>query len=289
MERSISFLFFSALITLFSIGCRAPQVDQGANDDGMTVTPLPKPSPTQTEQPNTRHPFSPRLPILPTETRRDEEPQEFTTIVYLNAACDMNPSTMAVVAGRTEPALCEHIIGIPIFEYDGEMFELAREFDWSSEAAGDISISCKSGPHDDFCWAVGHHDLFDMWDGMEPSSFIMACTNNTCTDEMPYCQPIVCSSVMVYSVVNLEGTWTLAWSSVPGGETVTLTQEGRLFGDAATHVKNGFVDGAHVSFDQGDYHFEGDLTSDRTHMNGEMWDLIMGSPAGSWSMTRAAP
>jgi hypothetical protein len=24
-------------------------------------------------------------------------------------------------------------------------------------------------------------------------------------------------------------------------------------------------------------------------MNGEMWNLIMGSPAGSWSMTRAAP
>ncbi|MEO5928154.1 MAG: hypothetical protein ABIO72_05520 [Patescibacteria group bacterium] len=288
MESRIVFLFFSALISIFAIGCRVQQTGQAIDDGDMTITPTPRPMP---EQPDTSITFPRDIlqePIPLPEPTTDDGPPEFISYVYLNAACDMNPESMDVVAGRTAPAPCEHIIALGVVDDHGDTYDVGCEFDWSSAAAADISISCKNSPHDDFCWAVGHHDVFDSWNGNEPSSFVMACVNNVCANEPPDCQPIVCNSVVVHSIVNLEGTWANSWASAPENETLTFIQDGRLFKDPVAHAQNGTVYGTHVTFNYGDYLFEGDLL-DRNTITGNVTELMTDTSAGSWTMTRVMP
>lgn len=289
MELRNAFLFFSVFAIALSIGCRVTTGSQEVNDGDMTVDEpsTPKPHTIHVDSNDVSQPITEidwRLP--PSD---EEETEEYISEVHFNAACDWDPVEIVVVAGHTEPALCEHIIGIAVYDDHGDTYDIAWPFDWSNDTAFDISMNCMHGPHDDFCWATGHHDIFDSWDNTEPTAFIMGCVNNTCADTMPNCEPIICHSIVAVSVVNLEGAWVSTWGSVPDGETLVFTQDARMFEDAMMHTKNGFIDGAHVSFDKGDYHFEGDLSSDRATIMGSVTDLILGSPAGSWLMVRATP
>lgn len=262
-------------------------VSQEVSDGDMVVGPAPR-RPTEP-------PIQKKITLQPDHLeweqpseQPEEDVPEHTTSVHLNAACDLDPPSTVVVAGRAEPALCEHIIAIAYFEDHGDLYDIGRWFTWSNDASTDIAINC-IGLGNDFCWATGIHDLFDTDDLEEPEAFVMACTENECTEAMPGCQPIVCSSIQVLSIVNLEGTWTSSWASVPDGEVLTFMQDGRTIQDASAHTKFGWVQGAHVSFDKGDYRFEGDLSSDRTTIEGAVTDLITNSPAGNWTMVRTIP
>lgn len=220
----------------------------------------------------------------------DPVPAEYATDVYLNAGCEMNPPDAAVAANHATEALCEHVIGIAARNDDGDFYEIGAPFEWTVENPTILDLVCLNGPSDDFCRPVASHDIFDGGDEIEPSTVVWGCVVNDCPDPRPDdCADLVCRSVTVVSVVNLEGEWSFTDAMTEDSVPLTILQDGRAIEESNGFIKNGSVYGAIVNFESGDYLYEGTVSPDRSSMGGTAIELITLTDAGNWSAIRTGP
>jgi len=238
-----------------------------------------------------------RLPRQEPTSSTDREPRpddaaraDYATDVYLNAGCDLNPPTAAVAANHATESLCEHVIGIAARNDDGDFYEIGVPFEWTVEHPALLGLVCQNGPSDNFCRPFGAHDLFDGDGEAEPSTAVWGCAVNDCPDPRPAdCADLVCRSVTIVTVVNLEGAWSFTDPMTEAPVLLTIAQDGRTFEDQDGLIEHGTVFGATVGFESGDYLYEGILSSDRSAMSGTVTDLLTLSTAGVWSAVRAGP
>ncbi|MFA5936080.1 MAG: hypothetical protein WC787_04490 [Patescibacteria group bacterium] len=211
----------------------------------------------------------------------DDSEDPYTTDVYLNANCELNPERMEIVTHQYFEALCSHIVATALVDDDGDFYEIGASFDWNIEDSSSMTLTCMNGPHDNHCYAIAERDLFDNG-GEEPETVVMACVENDC-DELQGCSDTVCRSVTVVNVAKMEGSWAFSWEDTLDA-TFFFMQDGRSFYDELENL-NGTIQNDFVSFIWGDYLFEGTLGSDRITLTGTVTDRIVLSPAGTWSAT----
>jgi hypothetical protein len=263
-----------AYVGLLNVGCLeyiSVEKARGSRDAEKTPPQDPKP-------------FSaiPR-PVLPTE-----DAPVYATDLHLNAGCMGNPDEFAVIAKHDPPSLCEHIVATPAQNADGDFFEVAAAISWTIEDTTVISLECENGSDDNSCTVRGLSDIFDAGNNEEPCTLLTACALNECpTPAPPDCAAMVCRSVTVCSVVNIEGTWSLDWSSFQEGSLASFAQYGRWFEDGAFPLDEGFILGDSISFPWGEYTFSGMLDKDRSTIKGEVQNILTDSPAGPWKAVRA--
>ncbi len=87
--------------------------------------------------------------------------------------------------------------------------------------------------------------------------------------------------------MNVEGGWKITTTPNLGLVQMTPAQDGRSFADPAKGVKNGRVNGKHVSFDVDDSRYEGFFGNDRDHLYGVVWETMGFSQIGAWSAVRS--
>lgn len=205
--------------------------------------------------------------------------------IYLNAGCTINPDEMAVAAGHVEAENCEHILATAYTGTNGDMDETAAPIEWSVTDWSDLTLNC-IGTHNNLCAARMTEDYFDLGDATEPASIVTACTTNSCAAWDADCEPSICASVTIKSVINLEGPWSFDPISEPADLTIDLWQTGRTIFAASNDMDHASVSGFSVLFDRGDYRYIGTIAPDRAHIEGYALDLISFLPAGSWSAHR---
>lgn len=222
---------------------------------------------------------------MPIVDVRPREYFEYTTDVMINGGCAINPLDMAVAKGHKKPALCEHIIGIPARNDDGDFYEVSATFVWDVIDSETVDIPCIYKDNDGFCHAVGKQDIFDTDGDHEPQTGIMACAVNACPEPRPKdCLDMVCASTTVVSVINIEGMWILSGDFQEIPVFAHPLQDGRLFQDDATGMENGVVDGTSIHFEIGDYFFKGNFGDHRKYLNGQVWEMMTGTLMGEWSV-----
>jgi hypothetical protein len=222
-----------------------------------------------------------RATSLPEQT---DAVEEYATDVSLNAGCTIDPATMEFAAKRQEPMLCEHTIAIAARDVDGDYCEVVVPFVWTSSSPL-IEIHCLNGTDDNFCWPSSAVDIFDSPDGEEPCGTVTTCAQNTCPADATDCMPEICTSVDVCAIVNIEGAWRFSWQTLPPDTVFFFTQTGRMFEDEWSDLDVGRIEGNHISFEWGDYLFEGTISPDRKTISGTATDQIVMSHSGPWSAT----
>lgn len=218
-----------------------------------------------------------------------EDPAVYATDVVMIAGCETDPETIAVAANHEHESLCEYFA--PVAAYDdgnGNFDEVAAQFMWASTDPYVVGLSYPLGPNNNLAYPHGKRDVFDAGGNEEPTSIIVACAVNDCPDDaLPYeCPLMVCATMTVLSVVNLEGTWELSGPAIPPDTLMNPAQDGRSFEDDAIGAWKGSVHGSTMRFDIGDYRFEGEIAPDRDHLSGQVIELMGYSDIGTWSATR---
>lgn len=219
-----------------------------------------------------------------------EEQGPYANGVYAYAGCISDGTHVTVAAHHAAPSECEKIVLTSYYTHDGDMEEWGVPFAWATTNTNALDIGCLAGPSDNFCWPIGLQDAFDTADNLPPEAEIIACAINTCPDPAPEdCLPMMCSGFTVEVAINVEGGWLLMDQMTENGLSVNLIQDGASFVDPVTHLDDGKINGTTINFELGDYAYSGVILSDRASMQGLVFDLIVGSPAGAWSATRLAP
>ncbi|MFZ2804727.1 MAG: hypothetical protein WA001_05965 [Patescibacteria group bacterium] len=210
---------------------------------------------------------------------------EYVTDLLLYAGCEVDGTDVPVADGHTSPSECEHSVITPAHNDDGDFYEVWGYFNWTSSDPR-ITVECFNGEHDNFCWPVGHADVFDTSDLSEPTATITACAVNDCPMPRPDdCQDQLCVSFTSESVVNIEGEWSPTGATFDDRDVLTLSQDGRTFLDPLFGVQHGNILSTSVSFDVDDYSYIGNFT-DRDHLVGQVSDSIGGNYIGDWSAER---
>lgn len=211
----------------------------------------------------------------------------YATEVVMMAGCETRPESIAVAAHHGVEATCEHVAPLAVYGGEGEYYEVGARFMMASSDPDTITLSYPLGPDANLAIPQGHMDVFDAEDGQEPASVVVACALNDCPDgPLPVeCPLVACAGVAVASVVNLEGTWTIAGPTIDPDALLVPTQDGRKFRDEALGISRGSVRGTAMRFEIGDYLFQGELT-DRDHVAGQVIELMGYSDIGAWSATR---
>jgi hypothetical protein len=133
-------------------------------------------------------------------------------------------------------------------------------------------------------------DAFDAADSLPPAADIIACAVNTCPNPTPEdCLPMLCTGFTIEVAINVEGAWLLMDQMTENRLPVNLIQDGGSFVDPVAHLHDGKINGTTINFELGDYAYSGIILSDRTSMQGLVFDLIGDNPAGTWSAVRLAP
>jgi|GEM_PF-2957036 len=217
-----------------------------------------------------------------------EQPTEWATDVLLDPYCDLSLESFAVAKGHVIRHDCEVVRALGYMDLDDDYFEQDVLFTWEADDPSDFDIGCESYGSHNFCWPIGKKDLFDTENGAEPKTPVTVCGENDCPDfGESSCSHLVCTWFGVTSVVNLEGSWKLAWDHDDGPEPIyDLTQEGRKLSSPGEQLKKGWVKNNTVSFERNDVRFEGVIFADRQTIVGVATELLTLTPAGTWKATR---
>jgi len=219
-----------------------------------------------------------------------QDPQDYATDVVVTADCEMNPMEMAVAKQHQTDTPCEHIVMTAAGGGGGDFYEIGLPFSWSVVDPTVVELFFPFGPDGNYATPIGKLDTFDLDGAVEPRTAVWACAMNGCPDPRPAdCNDLVCATVNVLSVVNVEGSWILAGATFDDGAAADLTQDGRTFKDTWTGVKKGSVIGAFVSFEIDDYLYQGIIAPDRNHLKGQVWDSIGSNLLGDWRAERSSP
>jgi hypothetical protein len=294
LRSSTAGRFVVAVFLVLVAGCRAPgDLPAYARDrdtdlpDGMREG-IENRFTHQNEQeaPQNKTPIIDYRPLFP----REAVPEPYANGVYAYAGCVSDGTHVTVAAHHAAPSECEKIVLTSYYTHDGDLEEWGVPFAWATTDTNILDIGCLAGPNDNFCWPIGLQDAFDTADTLPPEAEIIACAVNTCPDPAPEdCLPMICTGFTVEVAVNVEGPWLLMDQMMENGLPVNLVQDGKSFADPILHLDDGKVDGTTVNFELGDYAYSGVIASDRLSMQGLVFDLIVDSPAGTWSATRLAP
>jgi hypothetical protein len=282
--KRISYLLSCCFIVFACNETSSPQEDlpdhlsEGGSGGAATEEPLGGSSPD-------REYFASSFPSQDTHvqnTPRVTDTPAFATEVFLNAGCEINPSSMSFASRRQAPMTCEHIVATAAGDVNGDYSDIALPFSWTSSSSA-IEIHCLNGPNDNFCWPVSATDIFDTADNEEPCGTVTACAHNTCPPNAASCQTELCATVDVCAIVNIEGAWQFSWQGTDPDTTFFFTQTGRMFEDEWSDLDVGIIQGDHVFLEWGDYFFEGTISPDRMTISGTATDQITLSPAGTWT------
>lgn len=221
----------------------------------------------------------------------EEAPEKamYATDVVMLADCQQWASTASVAKEHSESAVCEKIIPIAAQNDDGDFYEVGMPFAWTVYQPEAIELQLPFGTQNNYGVPIGLADLFDADGDEEPSSIIQACAINDCPIPRPQdCEDSVCASVLISSVVNIEGDWLIQESNLQD-KKLTLTQDGRSFEDATLEVIGGNIQNRTVNFKLGPYLYTGLLTPDRAGMSGAKYESATSLFVSPWSALRISP
>ncbi|MBP9869675.1 hypothetical protein KBC59_03920 [Patescibacteria group bacterium] len=225
-------------------------------------------------------------PSNPTEPQPEESPDsEYATDLYVIAGCNANPEEHLVTDYASMP-VCGNVKIIPWQNDDGDTYEVAAPFSWSLDDPVGFGLEFPLGETNNLIrpFVVGP-PLTES--GQERTTILHACATNDCPTPIPDdCVETLCVDLPLVAVAGIGGTWTFN-SSQHDGTPVLISQDGRAFSsEFGTDVEDGFVQDVFVTFESGDYQFDGTLSSDGFSMSGTITELMGMNPAGSWFAVR---
>lgn len=232
--------------------------------------------------PSSVHASSTMLPKHGTDS--EENDKEYTTDLVMSTSCPDDFDPLAVsVAGDDD---CHALYATPAMQDDGDFYEVSAFVQWISWDPDRVQVTCTGSPKCRSVFVQTSEDLFDVGGDKEPTTIVSACVTNDCTASSESCPPVVCTSVVVAAVISLQGDWILSGITLDPATTLTLMQTGRRLVDSS-HTLEGSIDASNVSFELGDYAYQGQILPDRSHLQGTVIDLINDIPIGTWSAVRA--
>lgn len=217
------------------------------------------------------------------------DPETFATDVIMTAGCGMDQDVVAVAANRNDETMCESLSATAAcYDAEGDYFEVGASFLWTSLRPDIVSVPHIDGTDGTLAYLHGNRDIFDEGGVKEPTSTVIACTMNDCSDDDvdDGCQAMVCATATVASVVNLEGGWLMSGISIDPGTVIHPLQFGRTFTDPTFGLVKGTITGTKTSFEIGDYRYDGDIAPDRSHISGHVTELMGYSVIGPWTAVR---
>ncbi len=287
-------LFVAMLLSLFGAACRSE--DQSYSQETHEDSPQPDQGSGKEQPDGSNGPWQPgsiNFIPAPEQSSSGNGPsyQEYVTEMRIVTGCGVDdPDTVSVAKNHAAASGCERISVTLLRNDDGDLYEVAAPVQWSITNVQAVSLNCLNGPQDDLCHLLGHQDSFDTdpEGDSEPMTDLNICALNSCPTPQPAdCEPKICMSLSVASVVNIEGTWVFNPNMMPPGQSVSILQDGRSFSDAWVGIKNGLVQGKAVSFELDDYIYLGQFYPDRNHMTGVVIDqLNNNSVLGNWTAVR---
>jgi hypothetical protein len=210
---------------------------------------------------------------------------EYATDLYVIAGCNANPEEHLVASYASMP-VCGNVTIIPWRNNDGDTYEVAAPFSWSVDDPVGFNLEFPLGETNNLIrpFVVGP-PLTES--GQERTTILHACATNDCPTPIPDdCVETLCVDLPLVAVARIGGTWIIT-SSQHNGTPVHISQDGRAFSsEIGTDVEDGFVQDVFVTFESGDYQFDGTLSSDGFSMSGTITELMGMSPAGSWFAVR---
>lgn len=220
-------------------------------------------------------------------TTTSSEDAERVDEVQMNAGCTINPARMAVANGHDIPSMCEYVNMTAVAVESGDGYEIGAPFVWALAGDDIVNLDCFNGPHDNVCGVRGHTDIFEVFSADEPAVQLMSCAMNACALDDAGCEPLVCATVTIDLVVNIEGTWNVTSDPIYPDSTLQLVQDGRSFTAQNIAIHDGSVDGPRIYFTSGDYAYSGILLPGKSAILGTVTDLLTMSYSSIWAATRS--
>lgn len=230
---------------------------------------------------------------LPSDEKKGDEPDPcsdfvpaaYATQIQVTAACSQYITELSVAKGHATETKCEHLIPVAKYVAGNCSAVVAVPTFWLLSDPDNVGLSVLLGQTDGSTILLGKRDIFDLAEGFEPESWVVACTHNQCPQSGSQdCEDTICDAIKAVSVVNLEGAWVL--ESPLMEDNLSLQQDGRRFEDGNIGLDRGRIQGASVSFEIDDYLYSGTIKSNRQHMSGSVEDLMAGNYMGEWSAKR---
>ncbi len=226
------------------------------------------------------------------EKNQPPEPGEivdqYTTHINFYADCDINPPEMATAKKYQAEPLCSRIVATAMTNLDGHSFEEATSFDWYVADTEVLTLMCADEPWLNLCWPVGQQDVFDLNTGVEPETTVAVCTQNICPEPLPPdCEDVVCRSIQVKTVVNLQGSWQMSDQPAYNAGVMNLIQDGRGFSDEHLGLDHGQIMADSVQFEIDDYLYQGQIHAGRDQMHGTIMEMMGMTVIGTWTANRA--
>ena len=258
--------------------------DEGSGVGGHAESPILPEEPQHRFHisPISRTPSDPSLdPVEP----EDGELTEYATDLYVIAGCNANPEEHLVTDYASMP-VCGNVTIIPWRNNDGDTYEVAAPFSWSVDDPVGFNLEFPLGETNNLIRPVTTGETLTEA-GEERTTILHACAYNDCPTPIPDdCVETLCVDLPLVAVAQIGGTWTFN-SSQHDGTPVLISQDGRAFSsEFGTDVEDGFVQDVFVTFESGDYQFDGTLSIDGLSMSGTITELMGLNPAGSWFAVR---
>lgn len=286
-------VYMIGVILLFlTQGCRSQEdlVDYQRQNQRPDSDRVPRPDFDDQTVPDTERTPPPRFPdTLPTG-KIPVYFANYATEITLFGGCEETPKKMAVAKEHQSLTPCESLLATAWRTENGIRREVPANFIWTVEDSKIAEIVCEDSPRRSLCRPIGKTDVIDTWGGFEPETEVFACVLNACPALRPAdCEDIVCTSVSVVSVVNLEGEWLMAAPIFDEKTLLRISQDGRSFKDKALNVEDGGIDGQAIEFELGDYAFDGILDPDRRLLSGDIYEMMTLDSIGPWWAKLQAP
>lgn len=198
--------------------------------------------------------------------------------------CAASPKTVAIPRLQASPPACNWIHLEPAWtNLDGDTYEGGVDVQWSVSDSSCMGLEFPFGNTAEFAIPQTWTDMFDMPGYAEPLLQVTGCGFNNCPTAQTSCKPMVCTSVPIVSVVNLEGLWVFSGKTFEEQPSGGIAQHGRNFTISDLDGKYGYVYLDIVQFRRNDALYQGILLPDRLNIQGHVWDLMNDDLIGEWS------
>lgn len=281
--------FRSLLLLFFFLPCLACVPDTrpaSPSDPGSRSAPLTSFAlfPQQPLKPIGKAP--PMLPSAPSSV-----PAEWIDHLTPILSCSTKEDTIFIPRLQIQPPACSLIhLEAAWTNLDGDTYEGGVDMQWTVSDPSRMQLLFPFGSKAEFAIPETWADLFDMPGYEEPTLPFMGCALNACPAQpATTCQPMVCATAKVVSVINLEGNWIFSGKTFEESPSGDISQNGRNFTVSGLDGKYGYAYLDILQFRRNDALYQGILLPDRTTILGHVWDLLNDDLIGEWSAHRPLP
>ncbi len=210
---------------------------------------------------------------------------EYVTNITAETNCEDHEHEFAVAKNHENFGQCERII-LTAKNQDKTLNGNSVNFLWFVADPSVVELVCPVENDNKLCRSKGKLDIFDNVGGGEPKAAVIACAINNCLDSQPKdCHDLVCSTISIASVFNLEGGWLIHGDTLKKDLIMIPYQDGRRFVDHDLFIHDGLINGLTIQFEMDGRIFTGEILS-QNHLQGTILDSTDMSVVGQWFAER---